>query len=269
MGTRNQSLDILRAIAVLLVMGRHFPYYQLWGRIGWIGVDLFFVLSGFLISGLLFREHTQTGTIGFYRFVVRRCFKIWPAFYFFLFCMALAIVLSRQQFPRNLFIAGAAFYLNYFSLSHQASMPGLSYVLSDTWSLCVEEHFYLILPVLLLLLIKLKQDFSLVPYIFVALASLCLAFRIKNYPIEPYATHLRMDALFAGVTLGYFYQLEPRWFKKLSGSYVLPFVFLTILPALLFPWESRIMQGVGLSCLWAGFSASGLGSYAAGPNATE
>src|SRR5437764_14402875 len=105
MGTRNQSLDILRAIAVLLVMGRHFPYYETWGRIGWIGVDLFFVLSGFLISGLLFREYAQTGTISFYRFVVRRCFKIWPAFYFFLFCMAVAIVLSRQQFPRDLFIA--------------------------------------------------------------------------------------------------------------------------------------------------------------------
>ena len=53
---RNQSLDVLRCIAILLVVGFHLPYYDYWGRFGWIGVDLFFVLSGFLISGLLFQE---------------------------------------------------------------------------------------------------------------------------------------------------------------------------------------------------------------------
>jgi peptidoglycan/LPS O-acetylase OafA/YrhL len=78
LGTRNQSLDVLRALAVLLVMGRHFPYYALWGRVGWIGVDLFFVLSGFLISGLLFQEYKRTGMIDFWRFMFRRGLKIWP-----------------------------------------------------------------------------------------------------------------------------------------------------------------------------------------------
>ena len=54
MNSRNQSLDVLRGIAILLVLGRHFNYFPLWRQAGWIGVDLFFVLSGFLISGLLF-----------------------------------------------------------------------------------------------------------------------------------------------------------------------------------------------------------------------
>src|SRR5437667_10095017 len=64
---RNQSLDVLRGMAILLVLGEHFPYYKSWAKIGWIGVDLFFVLSGFLISGLLFREYQQRNSIDFPR----------------------------------------------------------------------------------------------------------------------------------------------------------------------------------------------------------
>ena len=56
---RNQSLDVLRCVAILLVLGRHLDYYPLWSKIGWIGVDLFFVLSGFLVSGLLFHEFKE------------------------------------------------------------------------------------------------------------------------------------------------------------------------------------------------------------------
>ena len=77
---RNESLDVLRCVAVLLVVGYHMPYYRLWGRIGWIGVDLFFVLSGFLISGLLFREFRDTGSIDVKRFLIRRGLKIYPSF---------------------------------------------------------------------------------------------------------------------------------------------------------------------------------------------
>ena len=60
MKARNQQIDVLRGLAILLVLGRHNPYYELWRRVGWIGVDLFFVLSGFLISGLLFSEYKAT-----------------------------------------------------------------------------------------------------------------------------------------------------------------------------------------------------------------
>ncbi len=80
---RNRSLDVLRGLAILLVLGRHNEYYSLWQRAGWIGVDLFFVLSGFLISGLLFSEYAETGTINLGRFLLRRGLKIYPAYYFF------------------------------------------------------------------------------------------------------------------------------------------------------------------------------------------
>ena len=85
---RNQSLDVLRCVAILLVLGRHLDYYPLWSKIGWIGVDLFFVLSGFLVSGLLFHEFKEHGRINFRRFILRRGLKIWPAFYTYILITA-------------------------------------------------------------------------------------------------------------------------------------------------------------------------------------
>ena len=63
MKTRNPQLDVLRGIAVIAVVGHHHAYYPLWFRVGRFGVDLFFVLSGFLISGLLFAEYKSTNAI--------------------------------------------------------------------------------------------------------------------------------------------------------------------------------------------------------------
>ncbi len=84
---RNEGLDIVRAIAVVLVIGRHLPLMkdtslalQYWHRIGWVGVDLFFVLSGFLISNLIFEEIKRKGSFDLRRFLVRRALKIYPPF---------------------------------------------------------------------------------------------------------------------------------------------------------------------------------------------
>src|SRR5204862_235326 len=82
---RNKRLDTLRCIAVFSVMILHGNIWPFFGRIGWIGVDLFFVLSGFLISGLLFSEYRTQNSISFKRFIIRRGLKIYPAFYLFLF----------------------------------------------------------------------------------------------------------------------------------------------------------------------------------------
>src|SRR5689334_22927959 len=91
---RNRSLqiDMLRGIAILLVLGAHYvvvpsdlgvfqPLADAWRRIGWAGVDLFFVLSGFLVSGLLFAEYQKKQNVDVRRFVIRRGFKIWPPYF--------------------------------------------------------------------------------------------------------------------------------------------------------------------------------------------
>jgi peptidoglycan/LPS O-acetylase OafA/YrhL len=91
--SRSQPLDVLRLVAALLVLGNHmqappssvgpatWALAQAWIRGGWVGVDLFFVLNGFLVSGLLFQEHQRCGAVSPKLFFIRRGFKIYPAFW--------------------------------------------------------------------------------------------------------------------------------------------------------------------------------------------
>jgi len=139
------SLDGLRAIAILAVVWHHSGEstggWALAGR-GFLGVDLFFVISGFLIVTLLIRERRRTGGISLRKFYGRRALRIFPAYYFMLlFVGAVAVVKSgnssadvRHDFPF------AALYL-----SNLVPMQGM---LSITWSLAVEEQFYLLIPTL-------------------------------------------------------------------------------------------------------------------------
>src|SRR5690349_9930667 len=96
MTQRNVALDVLRAVAVMMVILSHAPQapagtplaiaaiLRFFQQFGSLGVDLFFVLSGFLVSGLLFREVQANGHARVGRFLIRRGFKIYPAFYVFL-----------------------------------------------------------------------------------------------------------------------------------------------------------------------------------------
>ena len=79
------SIDILRALAVIMVLFRHHVGTGVAGNIGWAGVDLFFVLSGFLVSSLLFVEAKKSGSVNAKKFLIRRGFKIYPLFYLLLF----------------------------------------------------------------------------------------------------------------------------------------------------------------------------------------
>ena len=81
MSNRLKEIDFLRGIAIILVIFRHKEISKLMQNMGWIGVDLFFVLSGFLVSGLLFKEYLKYGNINAKLFLIRRGFKIYPIFY--------------------------------------------------------------------------------------------------------------------------------------------------------------------------------------------
>ena len=208
--SRNRSLDVLRGIAVMLVVLFHVnvPWFN---QAGWIGVDLFFVLSGFLISGLLFHDYETLGRIRLGRFWFRRAFKILPPLYAFLACMG-ALMLWLHIFSGRVFASAVFFYSNYVPNPNSAGS-----LIGHTWSLAIEEHFYLTLPLLLAVLAfcRKEQPFSVLPFIFGVLVVACFIFRMRD-PDHYALTHLRVDALFAGVTLRYLERFRPDRFRKFS-----------------------------------------------------
>jgi peptidoglycan/LPS O-acetylase OafA/YrhL len=228
-GRRSLALDLLRALAVFLVLGRHIPlgetnpavraFLEVWKRGGWIGVDLFFVLSGFLVSGLLFKTHLRAGRLDVKRFFIRRAFRIYPPF-LFLIVVTLAIrFLDGVPSPFSAVISEFLFVQNYFE--------GLWL---HTWSLAVEEHFYLILPLVLLVLSRgrrLADDpFSSLPLIFLTLAAGTLGMRVASSYAQPFSfrtalfpSHLRLDSLFFGVLLSYFYHYNRFDLRRLSNRF--------------------------------------------------
>jgi len=250
--SRNQPLDVLRGIAILLVLGYHYDYFKLWGRAGWTGVDLFFVLSGFLISGLLFSEYKRSGRIDMVRFLVRRGFKIYPAFYVLMAVTAAHWLIFRGRIPVKKFLSSLFFMQDY-----------LPHVWGHEWSLAVEEHFYWLLPLLLLLMISRsgnkKNPFGAIAWTFVALAIVCLALRViavsRGDPLSAVQlpTHMRMDSLFAGVVLGYYRHFHPDLFARLSRKAWWLSGLVLLVPALVFPLESPFMETIGFTLLYLGF----------------
>ncbi len=254
---RDFNLDVLRGFAILLVVLFHMgvPVFQTGG---WIGVDLFFVLSGFLISGLLFREWIATGAIKITRFYIRRGFKIYPGFYAMLL-VTVAVNFIRPGIPSfpvtgHAVLAEATFTQNYFQG-----------IWGQTWSLAVEEHFYLLLPLLLCFLIKRneKNPFRGMPTLFMVIATTELMLRVVTtwHMTSPefriryqFPTHLRLDGLMFGVLLGYYYHFEPAKIAELAkGKTGIAVTTLAVLLAALVAPMNPLMHTFGFTFLLLGF----------------
>lgn len=222
---RDIWLDCLRAVAVLLVLGRHMPLPEsgpallaTWHRGGWAGVDLFFVLSGFLVSGLLFREYRQRGSLSVPRFLIRRSLRIYPAFYTLL--LGTWLVSLVLPFPRT---SVAAYLAEMFFIQNYRAG-----VWPHTWSLAVEEHFYLGMPLVLLWLLRTGREkadpfrplATIVPLVMIGvLAVRCV--HAWHRPFQPrthlFATHLH-NALWAGVLLAYCHHFHRPALERFVGG---------------------------------------------------
>lgn len=261
---RNLGLDLLRFAAVVLVLGRHLhlplevsPALTVWKRGGWIGVDLFFVLSGFLVSSLLFKEHIRSGTIDIGRFLVRRGFKIYPAFWCMLTFTLVICNLQGTPPERQALVGELLFLQNY-----------VGGIWPHTWSLAVEEHFYLGLAALFAVVLAYRKtkNFDWIPYAFSVIAITCLTLRVLNlviYPVYSHhayltGTHIRIDSLFFGVMLSYLYHYRdlenrisaiPAWFLVASGCCLLA-------PAFIFTLEqNKWLSVVGFIPFYVGSGA--------------
>ena len=205
---RYSSVDLFRAAAVISVLLTHFgkfvPYFY---KYGGLGVDLFFVISGFLITNSLTGDLSNQKPVSYKKFLLKRAFKILPSYYFFLlFGYIFSILFIKpiapeqvpllKELPQYIF-----FYRNYGG-------PPERLAFDHIWSLCVEEHFYLSLPLLFIVVPRLfKKDIYLLYFIaaFIALIWLLKIIEYNTMVAEyPSYSHNRFDALGLGVLLSLF-----------------------------------------------------------------
>jgi peptidoglycan/LPS O-acetylase OafA/YrhL len=258
-------LDVLRCIAAVLVIFRHSGIQSRFAHAVWVGVDLFFVLSGFLISGLLFSEYKLHGAISFKRFFIRRGFKIYPAFYLLLLFTVVIQSVSGRWSSLAQYLTEASYFQNYGR-----------HIFAHTWSLAVEEHFYILLPVILLVMIRFSPNrddpFRRIPVVFAAIAIICLAiraataFHIPTSELEDWEvyrrvlarTHERIDSLLFGVLIGYVHHFRPelfgKWLESTTNRVGLAMLACAlVMPAIFYPPQNRFMLTIGLTMLYLGF----------------
>lgn len=259
MRARIQQLDILRGIGVILVLGRHLkaippttptffmPFLHGWKSIGWMGVDLFFVLSGYLVTGLMLREFSARGKFDAKRFLIRRGFKIYPSYYFLLGFTWFAISLNGHGYPPFTALAQSLFIQNYY--------PGEDhYPMGHTWSLAVEEHFYLLVAALFAFLVTKKaglRPFAIVCAVFIFVVPI-LRFidRYHHARILNHITHLRIDALFMGSLLSCAHHHYGDKFEAIFRSKTLILTIasvLLLLPTVYFGFASYWAFSIGLT----------------------
>lgn len=148
------DLDGLRAIAVLAVMASHTRVSYTYG--GWMGVDVFFVLSGFLITTLLVAERERVGRVSLRRFYGRRALRLYPALVaMILFVGFWFAVGAGYGAPADYWRTAIRSALYLENVAAGAGHPGL---LPHTWSLAVEEQFYVLWPPVLVFLLWTKRD---------------------------------------------------------------------------------------------------------------
>jgi len=251
------SLDGLRTICVALVILTHtfayihgepksFPLLQLiaWGR---SAVDVFFVISGFLITGLLLKDSDEKSGYRLKRFYLRRFFRIFPPFYLFLGVVLILWKTGVQPVDSRAFITAATYTYNY--LPH-----GLGWLLAHCWSLSLEEQFYIIwAPCMILLGWKKSRT--------VALGAILLspAIRFLTYVLAPrirgsedMMLHTRLDTIMFGCAMALLWKDARfnRWVEKLVRPSLVMFAIFYILilgPCLSTRFAARYDWTIGYS----------------------
>ena len=194
-----KSLDGIRAISILIVLGRHFkiPCF-----VGGLGVSVFFFISGFLITTILLRKGTDFSIKHFY---MRRILRLLPALYVFMIVSSIIYCIWFSKFNLNEIIAGLFYYYNYFLIYINKSV-GLTYnFYLPLWSLSVEEHYYIFYPILLKILNKSKVSilkvFIVLNIIIFFWKLLLLYYLNADHNYLYYATDCKVDMIIFGCIL--------------------------------------------------------------------
>ena len=203
------EIDGLRAVAIIPVVLFHFGLAGVTG--GFVGVDIFFVISGFLIGGILWGELRETGRLRLGRFFLRRIRRLAPAYYVMAFSSLIAgwfilLPFEFREFGKEL-IAATVYLSNVFFWlgAGYFDVLGEQRVLLHTWSLAVEEQFYVFIPLRMVVLARARR---VLPWLLLALAVISLAACIvatrQSHTTAFYLFPFRAWELLAGVLLAIF-----------------------------------------------------------------
>lgn len=232
------SLDGLRAVAILLVLmshlggSRHFLSTQVMGKIGDVGnlgVRLFFVISGFLITRLLLVEIERQRRISLKAFYTRRVLRIFPAFYVFIGCVLLLAATGFASVDRRDVLHAVTYTMNYHANFSE------NFSLRHLWSLAVEEQFYMLWPLTLAFLMPSRASRLLVVVVLVV-----PVLRVVLYKAVPGYENIAdtgfesvCDALATGCLLAIALPRLARtqWFDRLVMSPLFPLLFAAIFVA--------------------------------------
>lgn len=217
------SIDGLRALAVLAVIAYHLNFS--WAKGGFIGVDIFFVLSGYLITNILLTQWETKNTIDLKQFWLRRIRRLFPAAYLMIICVVIFAVLFNRDLLHNLrgdSIASFFYVSNWWFIFHNVSYFdsfGVPSPLKNLWSLAIEEQFYLIWPLFLYGFLRFIKNpkWLLRVIIVLALLSAILMGILYTPGSDPsrvyYGTDTRLFDLLSGCALAFlwpFNRLSPK-----------------------------------------------------------
>jgi peptidoglycan/LPS O-acetylase OafA/YrhL len=236
------GLDFLRSIAICWVFIFHYQggdFYEWFYKVkdfGWTGVDLFFVLSGFLIAQQLFKEANSSNTISLTKFYIKRFLRILPAYFFILF-----LYFSIPVFREKPVLSPLWKYLTF--TQNIGLNPSETNAFTHAWSLCIEEQFYIVFPFIVLLLSFFKAQKKIFYIIAVLFLFTCLIrMYLWNNNLDPikypdasqgnfwitwmyYPTYSRLDGLLSGITVAAIFEYLPNLRDKLLKFGNLFFVF--------------------------------------------
>ena len=264
------ALDGLRGIAVAAVVAFHVG----WLRGGWLGVDLFFVLSGYLISRLLFVEHAARGRIDLRHFWSRRARRLLPA----LLCVIAVVAIAERVRGRltgptggRWDVVGALTYTsNWVRLRGGAgywSQFGPPSLLEHFWSLAIEEQFYLAWPLIMLGLTRLRRSTATLVLLIATIAGAAWALVLFNRTLDASRVYMGTDsravALLAGATIASLAEWRSHWLRAFTwlapaGLVTLLFAMATMRGTKLFTYRGGLLGcTLAATVLVAGVAAGG------------
>ena len=218
------SIDSLRALAVLAVIIYHIDVNYLPG--GFLGVDLFFVLSGYLISSLIIKEYKKTGTLNLYNFYMRRARRLLPAVYFMITVCLVFMVLFNGVLLRKSHLDAVFGYIyssNWWYIFHKLNYFdsfGAQSPFKHLWSLAIEEQFYMFFPLIFLIFNRRKKEegkgpslnknflYIVLGLILISLIIHILLFDINNINRIYFGTDTRAFSLLVGVVGALLYPID-------------------------------------------------------------